>query len=53
MILEIITEHEVSRKAKVLYPMISLIGVISELTQINIFPQRKSITDLFKKTMLI
>ena len=28
MILEIITEHKVSRKAKVLYPMISLIGVI-------------------------
>ena len=28
MILEIITKHEVSQKAKVLYPMISLIGVI-------------------------
>ena len=28
MSLEIITNHEVSRKAKDLYPMISLIGVI-------------------------
>ena len=28
MSLEIITKHEVSRKAKDLYPMISLIGVI-------------------------
>ena len=49
MSLEIITEREVSWKAKDRYPMVSLIGVTYDLTKMDIFPQRKTHKDLKNK----
>ena len=44
MRLEIITQVEVSQKARDTYPMISRIGLMEKLILMNLFPQRRTLT---------